>query len=93
MEHMKEAGITVSQVHARNDMHTMFRDFRAELSGMDEFTSEQVSIPVGWWLTDEDLAGIINAVVEYDCCCRTRIQEIKGLSRKREKTPTHRAKL
>ena len=93
MEHMKKAGITVSQVHARNDMHSMFRDFRAELPGVDEFTSEQVSIPVGWWLTDEDLRGIINAVVEYDRSCRMRIQEISGLSRKHEKTPTHRANL
>jgi len=93
MEHMKKAGITASQVHARNDMHTMFRDFRAVLPGVDEFTSEQVSIPVGWWLTDEDLTGIINAVVEYDRSCRTRIQETRGLSRKREKTPTHRGNL
>jgi len=93
MEHMKKAGITVSQVHARNDTHTMFKDFRAELPGVDEFTSEQVSIPVGWWLTEKDLAGIINAVIEYDCYCRTRIQEIKDLSGKREKTPAHKAHL
>jgi len=93
MDHMKKAGITVSQVHARNDTHTMFRDFMTELPGLDEFTSEQVSIPVGWWLTDEDLTSIINTVVEYDCCCRTRIQEIGSLSRKREKTPAHRTNL
>ncbi len=91
MEYMKKTGITVSQVHARNDMHTMFRDFRAELPGVDEFTSEQVSIPVGWWLTDEDLTNIINAVMEHDRCHRTRIQAVKGLSGKRENTPAHRA--
>ena len=80
MEHMKKAGITVSQIHVRNDTYTMFRDFRAELSRVDEFTSEQVSIPVGWWLTNEDLTSIIKTVVEYDRYCRTRIQEISSPS-------------
>lgn len=66
MKHMKAAGITASQVHARNDPHTAFKDFKVELPGVDEFASEQVSIPVGWWLTKKDLARIVNAVVEYD---------------------------
>jgi len=94
MEHMKKAGITVSKVHARNDTHTMFKDFRTELPRVDEFTSEQVSIPVGWWLTDEDLASIINAIVEYDHSCRTRIQKIQGRpTRKSGKIPAQRINL
>ncbi len=78
MEHMKKAGITVSQVHARNDIHTMFKDLKTELPGVDEFTSEQVSIPVGWWLTEEDVTAIINTVVEYDRSCCATIQEISN---------------
>ena len=66
MEYMKAAGITVSQVHARNDTHTMFKEFKVDLPGTDEFSSEQISIPAGWWLTKKDLSYIINAVVEYD---------------------------
>ena len=66
IEYMKKAGITVSQVHARNDAHTMFKDFKIALPGVDEFASEQVSIPVGWWLTQEDTSRIIDAVVKYD---------------------------
>lgn len=88
-EHMKKAGITTSKVHARNDKYTMFKDFRAELPGVDEFTSEQVSIPVGWWLTEKDLAHIINAVMEYERSCRPLLQEIKTSSGKREKIATH----
>jgi len=65
MEHMKAKAITVSQVHARNDTYTMFKDFRTELPGVDEFTSEQVSIPVGWWLTEKDIRYVIDAVLEY----------------------------
>ncbi len=66
IEHMKNAHVTVSQVHTRNDTHTMLKDFRAELVGVDEFVSEQVSIPVGWWLTKEDVQHVINAILEYD---------------------------
>ena len=65
MAHMKNAGITVSQVHARNDSHTMFVDFRCQLPGVDEFTSQQVSIPVGWWLTEQNVTLIIEQVLKY----------------------------
>jgi len=93
MEHMKKAGVTVSQVHARNDAHTMFKDFRTDLPGVDEFTAEQVSIPVGWWITEKDLAHIINAVLEYERYWCTRIQEIKKPPRKYEKKTAHRPNL
>jgi perosamine synthetase len=66
MQYMKKAGITVSQVHARNDTHTMFKDFKVDLQGVDEFVSEQVSIPVGWWLTKDNLQHIIDTILEYD---------------------------
>lgn len=77
MEHMKKAGVTVSQVHARNDFHTMVGDFRTPLPGVDEFTAEQVSIPVGWWLTERDLMRIINAIVDYDRSFRHGPTEIR----------------
>ncbi len=93
IEYMKKAGVTVSRVHARNDLHTMFQDFRADLPGVDEFTSEQVSIPVGWWLTEKDLAHIINTVLEYERYLRPRIQEIKKPPRKYEKETTRRPNL
>jgi dTDP-4-amino-4,6-dideoxygalactose transaminase len=90
---MKKAGITVSQVHARNDMHTMFKDFRTDLPGVDEFTSEQVSIPVGWWLTEKDMTHIINTILEYERSMRPRIQEVKKPPQKYEKKPAHRPNL
>jgi dTDP-4-amino-4,6-dideoxygalactose transaminase len=66
MEHMKDANITASQVHARNDTHTVFKDFKCDLPGVDEFVSEQVSIPVGWWLTEKDVSYICDMVIKYD---------------------------
>ncbi len=62
---LDRAGITASRVHARNDTHTMCRAFRRPLPGVDEFDAEQVSIPVGWWLGDDEVARIIAAVRAY----------------------------
>jgi perosamine synthetase len=66
IEHIKGARITVSRVHARNDKHTMFKDFAVNLRGVDEFDAEQLSIPVGWWLTDKELDHVINTILSYD---------------------------
>ncbi len=65
MEKMKERGITVSQVHARNDHHTVFEGFKTSLPGVDAFVKEQVSIPVGWWLTLEEREYIAANVIEF----------------------------
>jgi dTDP-4-amino-4,6-dideoxygalactose transaminase len=62
MRQMSEAGITVSQVHARNDKHTMLRDFQCELPGVDAFVEKMVSIPVGWWITDEQRQFIVDTI-------------------------------
>jgi dTDP-4-amino-4,6-dideoxygalactose transaminase len=70
VEYMKKAGITVSQVHARNDSHTMFKDFKTKLPGVDEFAAEQVSIPVGWWLTPQNVQYIVDKIQKYDSLTR-----------------------
>jgi len=66
IDFMADAGIMASKVHARNDLHSCFEDSRCELPGVDEFYSEQVSIPVGWWLYQPELIYIISKVQEYD---------------------------
>ena len=62
MAAMEKARITVSQVHARNDTHTAFRASACRLPGVDEFTAEHVCIPVGWWLSDEQVEYVAGAV-------------------------------
>jgi len=66
MEEMKKCAVVVSQVHARNDLHTMFNEFRCNLPGLDDFASEQVSIPVGWWLSEKQRQHIADSV-EHLC--------------------------
>lgn len=61
---MAERSVQVSQVHARNDMQDCLSDISYALPGLDEFSSRMVSIPVGWWLSREDLEYIVDSVVE-----------------------------
>ena len=52
-KYMKECGITVSQVHERNDKHSCMAEFKTELPNLEETIDNIVSIPVGWWVTPE----------------------------------------
>lgn len=65
MKHMAEKGIVTSQVHARNDLHSMFAQYKRELPGVDLFTKTQVNIPVGWWVTKENREYIVNTIKEF----------------------------
>ncbi len=60
MRYMKDNGVLVSKVHSRNDTHTMFKDFQTELPGLEEYYESMCSIPVGWWLTEEERKKIVD---------------------------------
>jgi perosamine synthetase len=62
---MTGKGIMVSRVHVRNDLHTYTKAFRKNLPGVDEFEREQISIPVGWWVSDDDRETIARAIEEW----------------------------
>lgn len=70
---MAEHGVATSQVHRRNDEHPGFARAAVTtqpwvakktdlLPGLEHFASRQVSIPVGWWLTDADVTRIAHLV-------------------------------
>lgn len=62
---MGRQGVTCSPVHARNDRYSAFsRVCRSavDLRGLEAFSEHQVNIPVGWWLSNSELHGIIDAV-------------------------------
>ena len=59
---MKECGISVSQVHERNDKHTCVRNYRTPLPNLDRTIGNVVSIPVGWWLDDSDRQYIVECI-------------------------------
>jgi len=68
MVHLAEAGISTSQVHARNDKHSAFKavsNSRIALPGVDAFDAGQVAIPVGWWLSQAERAHIAATVRDW----------------------------
>jgi len=62
MKYMKEGGIMVSQVHERNDIHSCVRNFKTHLPHLDKVIYKLISIPVGWWVSDEDREYIVECI-------------------------------
>lgn len=68
IQYMAENEISCSLVHARNDKHDAFlaaTEDMTELPGVSSFDSTQVSIPVGWWLTSQDMKKILGAINQW----------------------------
>lgn len=59
---MKECGIVVSQVHERNDKHTCVKEYRSSLPVLDSTIGKVVSIPVGWWVSNEEREYIVDCI-------------------------------
>lgn len=65
-KYMLENGIATDVVHKRNDQYSVFKDFqKGDLKGVDEFESKLMNIPVGWWLTEEQVYHIVDVVNRY----------------------------
>ena len=59
---MEASGITASPLHHRSDTHSIFRDSICELPGLDEFYSDFVHIPCGWWVSKENREFIVDTI-------------------------------
>jgi len=59
---MKDCNIIVSQVHERNDKHTCVSDYKCPLPTLDKTIGKVVSIPVGWWVTEEQREYIVDSI-------------------------------
>lgn len=65
-DYMEECGIATNMVHYRNDRYGSTEHFsEGRLPGVDYFTEHQTNIPVGWWLSTEDVDHIIDSVRDY----------------------------
>jgi dTDP-4-amino-4,6-dideoxygalactose transaminase/predicted GNAT family N-acyltransferase len=76
IKYCNNKGIMASMVHKRNDVHSCVSEFKIELPNLDELESEYVSIPCGWWLSDEDVDKIIRTVKGWDIICNTVIRSV-----------------
>lgn len=59
---MADNDIVASPLHHRTDTHSVFADSKCELPGMEEFYSNFVHIPCGWWVDELIREGIVNAI-------------------------------
>lgn len=63
---MAERGVTVGQVHARNDVNPCFDSaIQSDLPGVDHFSSHQTNIPCGWFIDHGACEKIVAAVSEW----------------------------
>ena len=59
---LRDRGVFASKVHLRNDKYSCFSSAEQSLEGLDKFSSEYLSIPSGWWVSDEDRELIVEAI-------------------------------
>lgn len=64
-KYLNKNDIASDVVHVRNDKYSCFKDFRVSLPGVDYFERRLINIPVGWWLTEDNLDKIISTVNGY----------------------------
>ncbi len=61
---MGEKGIMVSRVHERNDKHSCVGEFCRTLPTLEKVIHKMICIPVGFWVTPEDRAYIVDSIKE-----------------------------
>ena len=61
---LRDHGIYASKVHLRNDVYSCFGPSTRQLPGVDAYDEKYLSIPSGWWVSEEDRQFI------YDVICQ-----------------------
>ncbi len=62
VKHMANNKIMASQLHKRNDVHSIFKGSKCKLPKVGEFEKKWVHIPCGWWLSIKDRERIVNVI-------------------------------
>jgi dTDP-4-amino-4,6-dideoxygalactose transaminase len=65
IKYMTDNNVEVSPVHNRNDNYTIFAKYKTALPNLDKFFSQQLAIPVGWWLTQDEVNHIVKVINEW----------------------------
>ena len=62
---MEENRISCSVVHMRTDRIKLFKKFDVgKLPNLDNFWKKMINIPVGWWITEENVHKISDLIIE-----------------------------
>lgn len=67
IEYLKTNNIESSPVHYRNDEYSSTIHFKENnLPGTNYFCKNQINIPVGWWITNDEREYIIKIIKEWN---------------------------
>ena len=55
-------GIAAAQIHPRNDVWSMFAASKRDLPNVDYFAARELSLPCGWWVSDEEVERICGVI-------------------------------
>lgn len=64
LQKLNKEGIAAGVVHIPNDDYTAFEKYKTYLPGVRNFSSRQMCLPVGWWLSEDDIKHIAERVIE-----------------------------
>ncbi len=64
IELLNAEGIAAGLVHLPNNIYSAFEEFKADLPGTNAFSSSQISLPCGWWISPEDCRHIAARVLD-----------------------------
>jgi dTDP-4-amino-4,6-dideoxygalactose transaminase len=62
---LRQQGVHASKVHLRNDVYTCFGNGSTPLPGVDHFSARCLSIPCGWWVSENDRARIADVIWQH----------------------------
>lgn len=63
LKYLRSKNIYASKLHLRNDIYSCFDGIQKDtLEGVLEFSKKCISIPSGWWVTEEDREYIIETI-------------------------------
>ncbi len=65
IQYMRDNFVECSRVHDRNDTKTIFKKYKTYLPGVDWFDTHHCCIPVGWWLSDDEIEKIASLIAKY----------------------------
>ena len=61
---LHSSGIGAQRLHMRNDAYTCFGSVLRDLPGVATFDAENLSIPCGWWVGEEERQYVVNCIRE-----------------------------
>ena len=65
MKYLNNLGVMAGKVHQRNDIYSGFNATSINLNSTKQWCSQHLSLPVGWWLEQEDIKEIINIIKDF----------------------------